>query len=771
MIKSLPNLLIVDDNVVNLTFLEIILAKTQVNLIKAESGFEALDKSNGLELALAILDIQMPGMNGFELAVKINEGRSSNKVPIIFVTANHVNEVDVFHGYISGAVDYIFKPINSHILLCKVNIFLDLFNHKQTIIRESELLEKSAEKLVWLNAALKASEERYRSYIDNAPDGVFIADETGRFLEVNIAACRITGYSKDELLTLSFSDLLFEQSINKGIEHFGTLIATDTAKSDLLFSHKSGTKRWCAVESVKLSERRFLGFTKDITDRKLAEDLLKESESNLATAQRIAHIGSWEWEKNAKMIKLSKEMFTIFDISAETFDGKSESLLKMLHPDDVEPTISSILKSKNNGDKSLTFEFRIIHKDYSIHNLFGEARIEYDKVGMLGNIFGIVQDISERKLAEQTLKISEEKYRTMLNASPDGILLIDLQGIITEVSEIGLELFEAKNRDELVGKDFYQFIPLDEKNTIKDIFEKTLSEGLFQNVELKIRKKSQSTFFSEISSTLIQAPDGEPLSFMLIIRDISQRKKMETKQLHADRMANLGEMASGIAHEINQPLNIISMVMDKILFETDKTETIDIEFLKIKSDKIFDNITRIRNIIDHVRAFSRNDDNYVLTAFDINSSIQNAVSMIMEQFKHLDINLETQLYPQIPQIVGNTYKFEQVIVNLLTNAKDAVLDRRSKQEDYCDLRVKIRTYQENQVLIVEITDNGIGIDKDDIHNVMLPFYTTKEEGKGTGLGLSICYQIIKEMNGTIDISSDGINGTKIKLVLNIQKLN
>jgi C4-dicarboxylate-specific signal transduction histidine kinase len=213
------------------------------------------------------------------------------------------------------------------------------------------------------------------------------------------------------------------------------------------------------------------------------------------------------------------------------------------------------------------------------------------------------------------------------------------------------------------------------------------------------------------------------------------------------------------------------MVMDKILFETDKTETIDIQFLKTKSDKIFDNITRIRNIIDHVRAFSRSDSNYLLTAFDINSSIENAVSMITEQYKHLDINLKTQLNRQLPQIVGNTFKFEQVIVNLLTNAKDAVLERRRKQEDYSELKVEIKTYQEKQSLIVEITDNGTGIDKDDIHNIMLPFYTTKEEGKGTGLGLSICYQIIKEMNGTIDISSDGENGTKIKLVLDIQKTN
>jgi len=209
------------------------------------------------------------------------------------------------------------------------------------------------------------------------------------------------------------------------------------------------------------------------------------------------------------------------------------------------------------------------------------------------------------------------------------------------------------------------------------------------------------------------------------------------------------------------------MVMDKILFESSKTETIDFEFFKNKSNKIFENIIRIRNIIDHIRAFSRSHDDYILTAFDINASIGNAVSMIMEQFKHLGITLNLHLENQIPQILGNTYKFEQVIVNLLINAKDAVIEKKNIKEDPVDMIVEIRSFQESRILIVEITDNGIGISNEDIHNIMLPFYTTKDEGKGTGLGLSICYQIIKEMKGTIEITSDKFYGTKIKLIFNL----
>jgi len=640
--KYLPNLLVVDDSQENLLLLETVIKTVKVNLIQAISGEEALEKTRGVELALAIIDVRMPEMNGFELVMKMNEERSGDKVPVIFLTASHINETEVFNGYTSGAVDFIIKPANYPILLSKINVFLELFEQKQTIIEEAELLKKSGDELSRIHSALKKSEEKYRSYIDNAPDGVFVTDENGKYIEVNEAASRITGYSKSELLGMSVSDILPEESLEEGLAQFAKVVDTGSSKADLLYKHKNGTKRWWTLEAIKIDDTRFLGFTKDIT---------------------------------------------------------------------------------------------------------------------------------ERKMADQALKISEEKYKTMLNASPDGILLIDLNGIITEVSEIGIELFGADTRNDLVGKDILQFVPSDDKNTIKGIIEKTMSEGLAQNVGLRIRKKNQSIFAGEISSTLIQDQDGAPLSYMIIIRDISQRKKLETKQMHADRMASLGEMASGIAHEINQPLNIISMVMDKILFESAKTETIDVEFLKKKSDKIFENIIRIRNIIDHIRAFSRSHDDYVLIAFDINSSIRSAVSMIAEQFKYLGINLNLQLEEQIPQIFGNTYQFEQVIINLLVNAKDALIEKKSRQEESFEMNVGIRSFQENQFLIVEITDNGIGIVNEDINNIILPFYTTKDEGKGTGLGLSICYQIIKEMNGTIEITSDRFFGTQIKLVLDIQKKN
>jgi len=198
-----PNLLIVDDKESNLFLLETILKKLDANLIKASSGLEAIEKTRGIEIALAILDVMMPGMSGYELAEKLNEERVEDKIPVIFLTANYGNETEVFKGYDSGAVDYIIKPINIQILVSKVKVLLDLYNQRQRIIRDAELLKKSADELIRANNALKKSEEKYRSYIDNAPDGVFVVDESGKYLEVNDAACTITGYPKEEFINNS----------------------------------------------------------------------------------------------------------------------------------------------------------------------------------------------------------------------------------------------------------------------------------------------------------------------------------------------------------------------------------------------------------------------------------------------------------------------------------------------------------------------------------------------------------------------------------------
>jgi len=164
-----------------------------------------------------------------------------------------------------------------------------------------------------------------------------------------------------------------------------------------------------------------------------------------------------------------------------------------------------------------------------------------------------------------------------------------------------------------------------------------------------------------------------------------------------------------------------------------------------------------------VRVFSRSQDDAIFSLFEVNESIRNAVSMITEQFRHKLIELEIVAADKLPAAYGNTYQFEQVILNLLNNSKDAIEEREVIAGRTIEKKISIRTCQSAKQLIIEVKDNGIGILPEELEKIVLPFYTTKEAGKGTGLGLSITFGIIKEMKGKIAFQSERNVGTRVTI--------
>ena len=637
---ELPNILIVDDSREMLTYMEIVLKSARANIISANSGAKALTLIKNKELALAIVDVQMPEMNGYTLALKINENRIGAIVPIIFLTAVYQDQVEILKGYESGAVDYIFKPVNRGLLLSKINVFLELYNQRINLPEDLSLLKKFEDNLSKSNAELADSQVKFKSFIEHAPDGVFIMNKAGQYLEMNEAVCSITGYRREELVKMTLHELITETSQEKWTSFLMKFFNTGTANAELTFKHKNGKIRWCTVDGVRLSDEQYLCFSKDITQNKMAADALMKS---------------------------------------------------------------------------------------------------------------------------------EEKYRTLLNASPEGIIIVDLKGIITDVSEIGIELYGSDSQNELVGKHILRFLPAGLKAKFREIYNKTLEEGLVQSVELKLLNKNKVAFISEISTTLIQGKNAESIAFMIVIHDITHRKKLERQMIHNDRMTTLGEMATGIAHEINQPLNTLSILFDNMLFAASKEDSLPKSYLEKKTQKIYDNIFRIKTIIDHVRVFSRSQEDAIFSSFELNESIKNAVSMISEQFRHKLIELEISVNESLPLSYGNTYQFEQVILNLLINSKDAIEELEAKMGRTLEKKIEISAYQNCKQIIVEVKDNGIGIKPEELEKIMLPFYTTKEAGKGTGLGLSITFGIIKEMKGEISFQSEPNKGTKVTIKLPVAK--
>lgn len=760
-----PNVLIVDDDGISLFLLETVLKTLDVNLILAQSGLEALSKIEGLKIAIALLDVSMPEMEGVELAEIILNDKSRGKVPIIFITAHAKDELELERFYESGAVDFILKPFRKNILLSKVKVFLELYRQKQQILDDHLELEKITDELVWLNQSLKESNEFNNALLQAIPFGMDIVDEEGYII------------FQSDLLRKHF----VEDTIGK---EYWEVYRDDKSKSldyPLISGINIGETSTLEVERViegkifKIShtgmlfqgKKAMLEIFQDITELKIADEKIRHGKVLLTQVEKVSHTGSWHHMLNTGQIFWSDEMYEIFGLDRRITipeENLLDVLVQAIHPDDkeqVEKAISATL----NDDISRTMDYRIVWTDGSVRWVHAQWGPQYDDHGQIIAQFGFLQDLTEQKKNENALRESEKMYRTLLNASPEGIIIMDLKGYITEISNIILEIFGAGDKNEFIGVPFFHFITSAEVKKMKDILSNAQSEGLIQNIEFILTRKNQSQFICELSITLIQEADGKPDAYMAIIRDISQRKKIEQQLNRSERMVSLGEMASGMAHEINQPLLSITLGIENLFMKIQQTKAVDESYFHNKSEKIFEDILRIGRIIDHVRAFSRDHDEYIFTSFDINDSINNAISMISEQFKHHGIRMTIQLDKKVHLIIGNTYRFEQVILNLLTNAKDTLEETMKTSESDYEKTIVIRTYHDDHTNFIEVIDNGNGIEPDVIDRIMLPFYTTKEAGKGTGLGLSISFGIIKELKGSIDVESDPLSGTTFRITL------
>ena len=619
----------------------------------AESGEKALSLVEKNDYALAILDIQMPDMDGFELAMRIRRLQNRDLVPIIFLTSYISDEIQMFKGYDNGAIDYLTKPVKKSIFVNKVNIFLQLDRQKRNLISGKESLERSKSELEAqqkemnlknseLRKSQKETEKSQRKYVklyDFAPTGYLTINREGRIFEINLKGARLFEDERSNLIDCNLKEFI-----------------------------------------------------------------------------------------NNEMLAL------LDDFLIQVFENKTPSGCE--------------IRLKTAKGKSVF--------------VYMEGAVSDEKQ----KCFLSMVDITDLKRTQIALKESEELYHSLLRTSPDGIIIMDLEGRITEASDVAHELLGNKDSSGIERMHFMQFIPKVSLREAVRIRNTTTRVGLVQNVEIRLKNVDNIEFTGEVSCTQIKGQNGELKAFVTDLRDISERKLLEKQIRHSERMAGIGELATGMAHEINQPLNTISLSIDNIIYSIDN-KTLTDTYLKTKINKVFDNISRIKNIIDHVRTFSRDQDGFVQSEIDINSCINNSISMIAEQMNHTGISLDFNSPDELPRLKGNTQRLEQVMLNLLINAKDALVEKKRKLGKSFKKKIEIWVKKNNYQLIIEVKDNGIGIPSGNIDKILLPFYTTKPPGEGTGLGLSISYGIIKELNGELEIQSEVLKGTTIRIIIPI----
>ena len=238
-------------------------------------------------------------------------------------------------------------------------------------------------------------------------------------------------------------------------------------------------------------------------------------------------------------------------------------------------------------------------------------------------------------------------------------------------------------------------------------------------------------------------------------RMILEIKKQEKQQLllaQKSKLESLGTLAAGIAHEINQPLGGLSMGLDNILIRL-ADNNLSNEYLKDKVNLMFENVDRIKRIIEHTRTFSRSNKPASFERVCLNEVVNNTLLMVSTQFANHSIDLEVNLAPVLEKVIADKFKMEQVVLNLISNARFAVDEKAAVADKSYVKRIEVSTWQNSNFVCISIRDNGVGIKPKDMEKIFDPFYTTKKVDKGTGLGLAIAYGFVKDILGEITVES------------------
>jgi len=372
---------------------------------------------------------------------------------------------------------------------------------------------------------------------------------------------------------------------------------------------------------------------------------------------------------------------------------------------------------------------------------------------LIGNRIGIA--IENTELQEQYIR-SEQKYRTLFNSDPHPIFILDSASY--EILDVNLraQASYGYSRDELLG---LPFLELGDKND--DELAERLKNLPKKHSSLLTKKrhyrKGGRPFYVNINMSSAQYEDRDVI--IASTTDITEIVEKETQLIQAGKMTTLGVMAAGMAHEINQPLNVIQVCADFLLKMMARQQAIPEEDLKTIADDIVSNVARATGVIKHVRDFARQSE-LVKTKVNLNDPIGDVFKVLGHQVKSHQIEVALELDPNLPDILAEHNRLEQVFINLVSNAIDA-MDEKTERAGDAGIRKElgIRTFAENGQVVAQVSDTGIGMSEEIQHKILEPFFTTKKVGKGTGLGFSISYGIIKDYDGTIEIDSRVGEGT------------
>jgi len=614
-----------------------------------------------------------------------------------------------------------------------------------------------------MEETVRQSEERYRTILEETGDGYFETDLAGNCILVNDAQTRLLGYSREELIGMNFRAFTPEEKVKAVFEAYNRMYKTGEPLRNFPAEiiRKDGSHGFAETSAFPIRNDTgeiigFRGVRRDITERKKMEEALRQSEERYRTILE-------EMEDAYFEVDLGGHFTFVNGSTCRNLGYSKEELIGMSYKDfTVEDAVESVFRVFNEvyrtGVPNKGFPWKVIRKDRS-HG-FAEA-----SVSLLGNgkgeiigFRGIGHDVTERKQTEEKLRQSEENYKTLFNSSVIGTIVLDAETMkAVMASQAAAKMFGFGSVEEIIGVNPLDFVrPEDRERVLGAAINGLFEQELRQTYEFQAITKDGRAIWISVTGARIMH-EGK-LAGLVSFTDITEQKKQSERLMMTDRLASIGELAAGTAHELNNPLTSI-IGFSQLLMEKEVPDGIR-EDLKL----IYNEAQRAAGVTKNLLTFARKHAP-VKQRNQINDIIEDVLKLRAYEHKANDIEVERHLHLDVPEIMVDYFQMQQLFFNIIINAEYFMIKEHNKGT------LTITTKKQNHTVMISFADDGPGIPSENLRRIFDPFFTTKEAGKGTGLGLSICHGIVTEHGGQIYASSQPGKGATILVELPLNNVS
>lgn len=651
------------------------------------------------------------------------------------------------------------------------NKIIGLKGIAQDITKKKELelflkAQEEVEKERQIKALQEKSNSKFKSYIENAPDGIFVADVNGRFIEVNPAASAITGFSKEELLEMCISDFTDPEVPERCYQALHEVKNLGSCKIDLQFIQKDGNLRWWSLDAIKLANSKYLGFVKDITDRKKIEKEVQESEERyrVLVKQMV----------DAIVISTADGRIISVNENACKFSGYTEEEL-------LTKSIYDFISSDQVLVKPLQFEK--LHKGLSVQSerqiVLNENKVLYveliSKLLHDGTVLTIVRDITERKTAESLLIENEQFLLETQRIANIGTFSINLNTDVWTRSKLLDVVFGITSDDDFNSYTWLSLLHPDHKEImVKYITEEVLGKKQTFDREYKIiRVNDGQVRWLHGNGSLKFDSEGKPSVLVGTIRDVTERKLLEielTKAKEKAEEANKAktEFLANMSHEIRTPLNGIIGFSD--LLSATHLDKNQMEYMDI----IHESAITLMGIINNILDFSKIESGKLelsIEETDLYDLVHQTINLFKFQAQQKQIDLSLSIHDEVPRYVwADSLRLKQVLVNLINNA----IKFTSFGQIHLDLKV-IKIQEKLYSILFSVKDTGIGIKLKNQKKIFQSFVqedaTTSRQFGGSGLGLTISNQLLGLMKSELHLKSQQGEGSDFYFSIDFEQAN